>query len=479
MTTSRSAATVELDDTNERTDRGSLDAAGEAGNAPAPQPRVALLTPYNGGNLGDAAIQDAMIANLRLRLPNVHISGISLNCQSFAERHGADAFPLCANGRKFYRMLLGTLSEISAPVPERRTTGTVIKAALKRIPAVGWSLIALRAGWRELRHWAQAFRFLRSQDLLIVSGGGQMNEEWGGAWSQPYALFKWALLARAARVPLMIASVGAGKARSRSARLFLSMALRLAAYRSYRDAHSRDFAAGIISKAAGDPVVPDLAISLPRTALSESEGRLRFLAKGRKIIGVSPIAFAKPENWPTQDGSLYAAYVRKLVHVISCLLDRDYLVVLVWSSLWDDESAVNDVCRQLSCGSAANLLVPEISTWRELTSLLQEVDLLIASRLHSVILGFVSDAPVIALSFDPKVDWVMEDFGQTDYLMSIGNFSADDVLTAVDRLEQNKSLAEKQIASYRSRVSTVLEAQFDTLASAACVAHDRRMRKRA
>lgn len=478
MTTSQSAATVELEDTSECAVRGSLEGSGEARNTRALQPRVALLTPYNGGNLGDAAIQDAVIANLRLRLPNIQFSGVSLNCQSFAERHLADTFPLCANGRKFYRMLLGTLSQISAPAPEQRTTGSVIKAALKRIPGIGWCLLTLRAGWREFRHWVQAYRFLRSQDLLVVSGGGQMNEEWGGAWSQPYAIFKWAVLARAARIPFMVASVGAGKARSRSARLFLSMALRLAVYRSYRDAHSRDFAASMLPKAAGDPVVPDLAISLPRTACSGSENHLRALARGRKVIGVSPIAFAKPENWPTQDGSLYAAYVRKLVRVISCLLERDYLVVLVWSSLWDDESAVSDVCRQLSCSSTANLLVPKISTWRELTSLLQDVDLLIASRLHSVILGFVSDAPVVALSFDPKVDWVMEDFGQTDYLMSIRSFSPDDVITAVDRLVQNQALAEKQIASYRSRVSTVLNAQFDTLASAACEAFRRRTRKR-
>src|ERR1700719_489534 len=60
-----------------------------------PRPRIALLPPYNGGNFGDAAIQDAMIANLRLRLPDAQISGITLNSTSFLERHGAAGFPLC------------------------------------------------------------------------------------------------------------------------------------------------------------------------------------------------------------------------------------------------------------------------------------------------------------------------------------------------------------------------------------------------
>lgn len=35
-----------------------------------PAPRV-VLPPCTGNNLGDAAIQDALIANLRIRLPNI------------------------------------------------------------------------------------------------------------------------------------------------------------------------------------------------------------------------------------------------------------------------------------------------------------------------------------------------------------------------------------------------------------------------
>ena len=66
-------------------------------NGNAGRLRIALLTPYTGANLGDASIQDAMIANLCLRLPDVEFSGISLNCDNFVERHGTDAFPLLAH----------------------------------------------------------------------------------------------------------------------------------------------------------------------------------------------------------------------------------------------------------------------------------------------------------------------------------------------------------------------------------------------
>ena len=34
--------------------------------------------------------------------------------------------------------------------------------------------------------------------MLVVAGGGQLDEEWGGSWGHPYALMKWAVLARVA-----------------------------------------------------------------------------------------------------------------------------------------------------------------------------------------------------------------------------------------------------------------------------------------
>ena len=35
---------------------------------------IALLTPYNGGNLGDASILDAVVANIGRRLPDAQLT---------------------------------------------------------------------------------------------------------------------------------------------------------------------------------------------------------------------------------------------------------------------------------------------------------------------------------------------------------------------------------------------------------------------
>jgi hypothetical protein len=55
--------------------------------------RIALLTPYSGTNLGDAAIQEAATRNIGARCPGAVISGSTLNPVTTAARHGIPCFP--------------------------------------------------------------------------------------------------------------------------------------------------------------------------------------------------------------------------------------------------------------------------------------------------------------------------------------------------------------------------------------------------
>jgi polysaccharide pyruvyl transferase WcaK-like protein len=442
-----------------------------------PAPRIALLTPYTGGNLGDAAIQDAMVGNLRVRLPGAQFSGISLNCENFLEQHGTDAFPLCGVSQRYYGMTCGTVAELDAhggsPAKSRqRGTVAILTGALKKIPPLWWLLKRAQTCWREVIHSVKGYLFLRTQNLLIVSGGGQLTEECGGPWGQPFALFKWAFLARVARVPCAITSVGAGKVVSRTGRLFLSATFRLVQYRSYRDTYSRSFAASLMRSALEDPVVPDVALSLRPCQLPRPVG-IRQVAKNQRIVAVSPICYAKPSTWPTldQDRELYRRYVGQMAEVVCQLLLRGYFLVMVWSSLWDDEGATSDIvaCLDRESRERFNLqtYVPKITSWTDVVATLIEVDLLIASRLHSAVLGFVSATPTVAISFHPKVDRIMQDLGQVEFLLHIRDFTAQETLKALDRLMARRDRVKEQIASYLRGVAPVSALQYDNLAQLA------------
>jgi hypothetical protein len=54
---------------------------------PHPERTVALLSPYDGGNLGDAAIQQTVVENLMRIHPGIRIIGITLDPAKTAARH--------------------------------------------------------------------------------------------------------------------------------------------------------------------------------------------------------------------------------------------------------------------------------------------------------------------------------------------------------------------------------------------------------
>jgi len=240
---------------------------------------------------------------------------------------------------------------------------------------------------------------------------------------------------------------------------------------------SRAIAASILPRAMNDSVVPDLAFSLPDSELPSPVGGIREMARGRPVVALSPIAYVKPGNWPNPNRALYDRYVQQLALALSCLSRRGCFLVVACSSLGDDESVIPDLLERLDDDMKRSLdgqiHFPTIKTWRDLVAVLRDVDYLIASRLHGTILGFVSQTPAVAISFDPKVDWVMEDLRQTDYLLHFQDFTAEDVLNAFDRIKLCRDAAVEQIASYRQGIfsSSASARQYDFLAGLALRHH--------
>jgi polysaccharide pyruvyl transferase WcaK-like protein len=440
-------------------------------------PRVTVLDHYSGSNLGDAAIIDATIDELRARLPGVELTGVSLNNANMQARHGIPGIALCATPLEYYRM------SVPATPPARSAQQDAsasragepgrLKGLVKRtFPGLwnacrdGWFLLAAIPG--ELQHFSQACRHLRSSDLLVIAGGGQLDEEWGGPWGHPYALFKWTLAGRVAGTPVAVASVGACTLSSRTARLFIGLVLRLASYRSFRDTHSRDLAHQLYGPAKDDSVVPDLAFAIRKDGV-EAPDQSGAAADTQPTIAISPIAFAKADAWPSGNPDVHERYVRVMASLVSTLLRRGTRLVFVYSSLGTDQATLHEILGRLDADAQARLAaqarVATIRNWPDFLTAVRSVDCVVASRLHSAILSFIVNRPVIAVSFDPKVNWLLEDFACTDVLLDIHDFTEADVLDRLDRLAASQPRLSHDLAREVARAAALHAAQFDRLAA--------------
>ncbi len=400
--------------------------------------KVALLSPFDGGNLGDAAILRALIDNLRSRDPQIDLRAITLDAYSMQKTHGISGTKLFVTGRKFY----GSTSSHRAS-----RMGKLLRA-LKPLHTLA----------SEVRHWLHAMRFLRGVDVLIIAGGGQFDEEWGGPWGQPYALFKWTTAARLVGARVACLSVGVCRLQHRLSRFFVSRTLSNASYVSLRDPWSLEF----VHKNFSNPrarLVPDLAFSLASSELPAAPEQSQL-----RTIGVSPIAYGRPDLWPTKDHSAFETYVEALIGFVAQRLQQNDHVVLFcsdgpdWNVIQDMSAALRSRC---SAEAFGNLTIKRPMTLSEVLSVIVPCNVIVASRLHGVILSHWLGKPTIAISYDRKVSTHMRQIGQDAACVELKGIAVDELSRTYEALAKRQVEVSQELLSAVERWQKDLSAQYD------------------
>jgi polysaccharide pyruvyl transferase WcaK-like protein len=425
--------------------------------------RVGLISPCL-GNLGNAAILSSMIANIRQRVPDAEIIGITLSPEDTRQRHGIDAFPITSAHRSNY----SRSNADGADPPQQSTNGLFrIKEGLKRVPLLRTLVRAVRLYCMELAHIVAAARLVRKLDRVIIAGGGALDEFWGGPWGHPWTLFKFAVLSRVWRVPFLFVSVGKCSLESPLSRFFVRRALSLAEYRSYRD-HDSQIAVQAIFPSPGDPVCPDLAYSyaLPDLPPRRTPG----LSDERLVVAVSPIAYCDPRVWPLKDEQRYLRYLRQLAEMVKWLIKQKHQVVLFATDSPDSETII-DLQALISNGSVDTISVevlpgPPEQTTEGLLQQISRADLVVASRLHGVILSHLIAIPVLAISYDRKVDVHMSEIGQNDYCVNIDRVDASTLIQRFSALRDVRQRESAHLARAVQRNREQVDAQYDRLLGA-------------
>lgn len=426
------------------------------------------MTPYTGTNLGDWAIQEATIANVKERHPEASLHLVTILPTDTEELHGVPSVPINSlepwpDDSAFTAAAAEPEDGHADARPEARMLGR-IKESLKSVKfayaALKPTVDALRLARGELRHVGRTYRFLRDVDLLVVSGGGQLDEYWGGPWDHPYALFKWGLLAKATGTRFVVLSVGTCDLESKMSLFFIRQTLRLASYRSYRDRKSKELLHPM-EFTRSDAVYPDLAFSYSDDV--DFEQRPESETSGR-VVGVSPIAYLG-KGWPKQDEAVFRQYFETLTGFVRTLLERGYSVVL-FSTDGVDRAIVSDMVEALENEEGldtSKLRHPRTHTLPEFLEQVRQVDYVVASRLHGVILSHRLCLPVLAVSYDRKVDTHMEDVGLSKHTVDIHDLSLSSLVAAFDALINESQSIRSTLRGVNDRYERELRHQYDAV----------------
>jgi polysaccharide pyruvyl transferase WcaK-like protein len=410
--------------------------------------RIALMGPFGFGNLGDAAIQDAVIQNIRRILPGAQVYGISQNPADTQKRHGIPAFPL------------NRMPRVGADW-EDHSREDIFSGFSARLRRTKWGRFVERAAIRlplEFLYVLRSLKNLWGFDLLVVSGGGQLDDYWGGPWSHPYTLAKWGTLAKIVGARFVFLSVGAGPIDYSTSKRLLRYALSRAEYRSFRDERSRALVASI-GFDRSDPVCPDLAYSLPLDWETRSVRR-----KNPKIIGVGPMSYFHPALWPESDNAVYEGYLQKLTAFVMRRVKAGYTILLFPGEIGSDRTAMDDLMAIIHRGGKniplQRILRPDIRTVSELMTHISRTDLVVASRFHGVLLAHAAIKPVIALSYHMKIDALMQNMGHAEYCLDIKTFTSDALEKRFHSLARTLPVARKRINAKMIEYRKILESQY-------------------
>jgi polysaccharide pyruvyl transferase WcaK-like protein len=364
--------------------------------------KIALFGTFGTGNLGNECTLQAMLFNLRKRLPNAEVSCICAGVDETAATYGIRALairemPLRATNNRAWRLL----RRICVGIPF------------------------------ELYRWFRVIKGLMGTDMLIMTGTGMLSDCGIAPLGLHYDILRWSVVAKLCRCKLLFVSVGAGPIRHALARFFVKTALRLADYRSYRDSFSKEYLMSIGVDADDDAVYPDLAFSLPESILPHG----RDDRDKRAPVGVGLISLS-------DDGEqTYREYVTKMARFIRWLVEHDRAVQVLTGDIVYDRRVRNDVKTMLEQSGLthekSNVTDEPARSFEELLSQLAATTVVVASRFHNLLLALMLGKPTLAISFHKKDDALMTEMGLQEFCQNIATLNVSTLIEQFLRLEKN------------------------------------------
>ncbi|GAU78004.1 polysaccharide pyruvyl transferase CsaB [Fusibacter sp. 3D3] len=95
-------------------------------------------------------------------------------------------------------------------------------------------------------------------------------------------------------------------------------------------------------------------------------------------------------------------------------------------------------------------------------SLIQNMDILVGSRLHSLIFSLVAEVPFVGISYDPKIENFLETI-QMAPICSIHDFRPDAIESEITRYEQNYETVKAQVIRSKASLIKLLEVNDEIL----------------
>jgi polysaccharide pyruvyl transferase WcaK-like protein len=255
--------------------------------------------------------------------------------------------------------------------------------------------------------------------------------------------------------------VGANVIRQRLTGWLFNSAARLASYRSYRDAASRDamLARGVDAEA--DPVYPDLAFALPAPTGMPGDAL---------TVGIGVMDFHGTNDDRSRASLIYDSYVEQMKNFVLWLVDNGRAVRLfIGDTSGRDEAVAADIQAYLRTqrpGLAPGLVVSEpVSSFGDLMRSMEPASVVIATRYHNLIGALLLGKPTIAIGYATKHRALMADMGLSEFYQPADGLDSSKLIEQYAQLQSRSAELRARIAERNLVRAGQLGEQFTALST--------------
>ncbi|MCX5230724.1 polysaccharide pyruvyl transferase family protein [Streptomyces sp. NBC_00233] len=298
--------------------------------------------------------------------------------------------------------------------------------------------------------------WVRRHDVVIVPGMGVLEATLPlRPWGFPYALFLLCASGRLFGTRVALVGVGAAPIGNRATRALVRRSARLAAYRSYRDAQSRDALRAMGVDTTRDEVYPDLAFALPTPPSGAPSG-----TPGPVCVGV--MAFHGGDDDRARAEEIHRRYLDGTTRFVRALVEDGRPVRL----LTGDEVDGEVVAAILDAVDSPLVTAAETASLDDLMKEMAAADAVVATRYHNLVCALKVGVPTLALSYAAKSDALMDRMGLGAYCHPAREIDADRLLDEFRELEKHAAELRRTLAERNLTVVRQLDEQFTALTEA-------------
>ncbi|BFO16101.1 polysaccharide pyruvyl transferase family protein [Streptomyces sp. KM77-8] len=396
--------------------------------------RVGVFGLLGSGNSGNDGSLEAVLDHLRAAHPEAVVDAMCGGPEVVATRYGIHTTRL-----NWYRGEYRTASRVGA------MAGKALGKLVDVVRTAAW---------------------VRRHDAVIVPGMGVLETTLPlRPWGFPYSLFLLCASGRLFGTKVGLVSVGAGPIGDRPTRVLTRWSTRLAAYRSYRDTHSRDAMRSMGVDTSRDGIYTDLVFALPAPPPNGDAGESGPVPSGTAgesgPVCVGVMDFHGNNDERDRSEEIHRRYLEGTTRFVRALVEDGRPVRLLTGDEVDRPVAAAIV-------DAVGSPLVTVAEAASLSDLMKETacaDAVVATRYHNLVCALKAGTPTLALSYSTKSDALMADMGLGEFCHPAREADAERLLERFRELEGRSPELRRTLTERNTAAVRRVERQFADMAA--------------